>query len=147
VIRPLGRIEGRAVLRETRVFLRILTARKQAPVITQSLRSFRLSFAVLGALAAGCGDDPSQPRATGRLTVVVKGLPTGATAAAQVTGPGNYGQLVPQTRTFAELTPGPYVVMAFAVTEGATTYQPVPTTQTVDVVANVTQTATVTYSP
>lgn len=116
-------------------------------MITRSFRSFLLWFAALGALAAGCGDEPSQPRTTGRLTVIVNGLPAGTTAAAQVTGPGNYGQLVPQTRTFAQLTPGPYVVMAFSVTEGTTTYQPVPTTQTVDVVANETQTATVTYSP
>jgi hypothetical protein len=107
----------------------------------------RFSLAVLCALAVGCGDEPSQPREVGRLTVVVNGLPANTDAAAQVTGPGNYGQLVPETRTFAELTPGPYVVMAFPVTQGATTYDPLPATQTVNVVANETQTATVTYSP
>ncbi len=45
--------------------------------------------------------------------------------------PGNYGQTVPETRTFAQLAPGDYGVTAASVTAGATTYVPVPATQTV----------------
>ncbi len=107
-----------------------------------------LALAVAIPAAAACGSDSSAPTPdTGRLTVVVTGLPPGAFAAAQVTGPGNYIQPVLHTVTFAELTPGIYVVTADTVRVAGTLYQPAPASQSVSVAAAATDTATVTYSP
>lgn len=104
--------------------------------------------AAIPAAAAGCGDESAAPTpSTGRLTVVVAGLPPGAIAAAQVAGPGNYIQPVLHTVTFAELTPGIYVVTADTVRAGGVLYRPAPSTQSVTVAAAASDTATVTYSP
>jgi hypothetical protein len=103
---------------------------------------------VLAAVALGCGDESSEPTPnTGRLTVTVTGLPGGVDADVQVDGPGNYAQLVTSTQTFAQLAPGAYVVTARPVTDNGTTYQPLPTTQSIAVASDQQAAATVTYLP
>ena len=62
-------------------------------------------------------------------------------------GPGNYGQTVPETRTFAQLAPGEYVVTAASVTAGGTTYGPVPTTQPVNLSSGEEETVGIGYAP
>ena len=108
----------------------------------------RVVWRLAWTLAAGCGDESTgaSPN-TARLTVAVTGLPGGVAAAVQVEGPGNYGQVVPETRTFAQLAPGGYVVTAASVTAGATTYVPVPATQTVDLSSGEEETVGVEYAP
>jgi hypothetical protein len=110
------------------------------------VQAFTLAAALLA--AAGCSSDgPAEPVHTGRLTVVVSGVPAGTDATVQVTGPGNYFQPVPVTRTFAELTPGTYLVTATAVTVSGTKYQPLPVSQSVEVADGATASATVAYAP
>jgi len=121
---------------------------ERAPVVSKPVPFVRLVWGLMAALAMACSDDPSQPsQNTGRLTVVVSGLPAGVAADVQVDGPGNYAQLVPETRTFSQLTPGSYIVTARSVIDGAATYQPLPTTQTITLAADIQETATVTYAP
>ncbi|HET8624387.1 MAG TPA: hypothetical protein VFM14_12560 [Gemmatimonadales bacterium] len=108
------------------------------------MRSLRSAIAVL---ALACGDEPGPIVNTARLTIEISGLPAGVDAQVQVDGPGNYGQLVPETRTFSELAPGTYVITASQVITGTGTYTPVPSTQTVNLVTDAEETASVVYSP
>lgn len=107
-------------------------------------------FALAAALVAtaGCSSDgPAAPANTGRLTVAVSGVPAGTNATVQVSGPGNYFQPVPVTRTFAELVPGTYQVTATDLTVSGTKYQPTPISQSVSVVNGGAASATVVYAP
>jgi hypothetical protein len=54
---------------------------------------------------------------------------------------------VPNTRTFAQLAPGAYVVSADTVEVGGTEYGPTPRSQTAGVTADATSTANVVYGP
>jgi hypothetical protein len=98
-------------------------------------------------LVLACGDGAGPNPNNARLTVEVVGLPAGIDADIQVDGPGNYGQLVGETTTFAQLTPGAYVVTASQVTAASVTYVPAPGTQTVTLATDGEETATVTYAP
>ena len=74
---------------------------------------------------------------TARLTVSITGLPNGVNASVNVSGPSGSSQLT-ATTTLDLLTPGSYIVTAANVTSGTTTYQPTPTTQTINLVASTT---------
>jgi hypothetical protein len=84
--------------------------------------------------------------ATGGLTVTISGLPSGADAAVQVTGPGGFDQALTASATFPSLTPGTYTVTAATVTAGAEQYTPSPATQQVTVSTSGTAAAAVGYS-
>jgi hypothetical protein len=106
-----------------------------------------IGAAVMGLLVACGGDSPGAPSPTGRLTVVVSGIPAGVAASIQVSGPGNYREPVLATTTFAQLVPGAYQVTAGAVASGGVNYQPVPVQQTRNVGASVPDTPMVAYGP
>jgi len=76
--------------------------------------------------------------ASGRLTVNVAGLPSGASAGITVTGPANYFRVVTQTQTIVGLTPGEYVVAAEGVNSISAIYGATPASQTVTVTASTT---------
>jgi hypothetical protein len=74
--------------------------------------------------------------ATGRLTVNVTGLPTGATAAVTVTGPAGYSKSVTASQTLTGLQPGGYTVAAAKVTVAPDVYAATPATQQITVSAS-----------
>ncbi len=76
--------------------------------------------------------------ASGRLTVSVAGLPSGASAGITVTGPGGYSRAVSQTQTLVGLTPGQYVVAADGVNSTSAVYGATPASQSVTVSASTT---------
>jgi hypothetical protein len=75
---------------------------------------------------------------TGSITLNVSGLPPGAPAAVNVSGPGGYYQTVTQSVTLASLTPGSYSIINGSVGSGGHTYSPVPLSQTVNILATAT---------
>lgn len=81
----------------------------------------------------------------GRLEVLVSGLPSGTGALVTVTGPAAFSRSLVGSDTLEGLAPGSYSVAASAVTAGATTWQPVPASQPVAVVASALASAAVTY--
>lgn len=115
-------------------------------------RNFLLFLLV--ALCAACeggGGNPgtlhSTPStATGTLDVVIGNLPSGANAAVQVTGPGNFTQDLTQSKTLSGLAAGTYNVSASNVVIGNATYIPAPASQGVAVAAGASVSATVTYA-
>jgi hypothetical protein len=74
---------------------------------------------------------------TGKLALVVGGLPSGANGAITVIGPSGFSALATGTQTFTGLHPGTYVVTAATIVDGADTYTAAPATQSVDVPASV----------
>ena len=82
---------------------------------------------------------------TGRLEVVVSGLPTGAAADIRVTGPGT-STVLTATTTLTSLVPGAYTVAATAVVHGGQSFTPSSTSQTAFVAAGVTNSVAVAYS-
>jgi hypothetical protein len=95
----------------------------------------RVSFAVTCAATAGS------------LRVIIEGLPAGAAGAVTVTGPGNFSQVVTETRTLSPLTPQTYTVSAADVVSGSTTYTPSVSRPSVLVAAGTTERVTVSYTP
>lgn len=80
------------------------------------------------------------------LTVTVAGLPPGAAASVEVTGPGGYDQPVTATTTLGGLAAGMYTVTAQSVTPGATQFDPSPATQSVNLTAGANGSANVSYT-
>lgn len=83
--------------------------------------------------------------ATGSLNVTISGLPGGVNGAVTVTGPGGFSQNLTTSQTLIALLSGSYTVTAAAVSNGPTTYNPLPLTQSVPVTTAASN-ATVTYS-
>lgn len=81
----------------------------------------------------------SAPRGT--LAFNVQGLAAGATASLQVVGPGGFDQTFNGSEPLADLAPGNYTVTALAIPDHVVASTPA----TVQVVAEATTTATVTY--
>src|SRR5690242_6053236 len=74
--------------------------------------SIRRLLPILPLLLAACGgSDPSGPSG-GSLAVSVSGLPSGAPAAVEVTGPGGYSHSLSATETLTGLSVGTYTVAA-----------------------------------
>jgi len=94
-------------------------------------------FPVLVLLMASqfaCGGDggPTGP-VSGSLAVAVSGLPTGASAAVAVSGPGGFAQSVSGTQTLSSLAPGSYTVSSSDVSFSVVSYTASPVTQSVTV--------------
>ncbi|MGE0442837.1 MAG: hypothetical protein AB7S39_20330, partial [Gemmatimonadales bacterium] len=97
----------------------------------QVARAAMLALVVIGAACGGnkregLGPDPEQP---GSLSLGVEGLPAGATAHVEVSGPGGYRHSVAATETLTGLVPGTYTVQATEVVAEGDVYQPAPVTQ------------------
>jgi hypothetical protein len=103
----------------------------------------RLLPLLISLLAACGGSDPSGPSG-GSLAVSVSGLPSGAAAAVQVTGPGGYSHDVSSTETLSGLSAGTYTVAASPVTTGGQSYTASVPSQSV-AVSSATATANVIY--
>jgi hypothetical protein len=73
---------------------------------------------------------------TGKLTLGIIGLPTGAASAVAVTGPGGFGVTVTASQTISNLTAGTYNVTAQSVVSGSYTYAGVPALQIVTIAAS-----------
>ncbi len=82
---------------------------------------------------------------SGGLAVTIGGLPGGVNASVTVTGPGGFSQNLIASQTLSGLVSGSYTVAAAPVTNGATTYNPSPVSQTVAVASSVAS-ASVTYA-
>jgi hypothetical protein len=109
-------------------------------------RSPRLLPFLIAALVS-CGGDPTGP-VTGSLSVVVNGLPSGASGQVTVTGPGGYAHGLGATETLSDLAPGDYTVAAQEVSSGGQSYQPALSSQSVTVGSSATpSSALVAYGP
>lgn len=73
---------------------------------------------------------------TGALALAITGLPTGASATVQITGPGFFSRTATATTTLIGLTPGTYTVTAFGVTVFGLPYVPASATQQITVAAS-----------
>ena len=94
----------------------------------------------------GAAETPSGP-STGALSVLIVGLPGGASAAVTLGGPDGFSQIISGSQTISQLSPGTYSVTASGVTVGAAAYSASPPTQTVAVLRGDTPTsASVTYT-
>jgi hypothetical protein len=82
----------------------------------------------------------------GSLTLTITGLPTGASAAVTVSGPGSFSQLVAATGTLTGLTPGSYQVTAAEVITNGSTYGASVSRSSVTIVGGSTATVSVTYT-
>ncbi|MFL5401254.1 MAG: hypothetical protein ACJ8BF_00360 [Gemmatimonadales bacterium] len=99
-----------------------------------------LTFVLLG-----CSGDPGGP-SSGTLLVTIQGLPSGSSAAVNVTGPNGFVQSLFASQSISSLTPGVYTIAASNVSVGATTYAANPTSQTVAVAGGGSASAFVGYS-
>ncbi len=75
---------------------------------------------------------------TGRLAIILEGLPSGARAPVTVSGPGGFGAVVMANDTIENLAPGTYTLSASPVTTGGDTYNAVSAQSSVDVPASLT---------
>lgn len=82
---------------------------------------------------------------TGRIQLTILGIPPGASAAVQVSGPAGYRHVAAQTELITGLAPGEYTVSTGEVTAGGTSYLAAPGSQPVTVTAGSTTAAGVTY--
>jgi hypothetical protein len=133
------------------------TDRVRAVMATLLSATLLLASLLPGALA-GCGGggghpgDPDSPvklqsATTGNLAVTIASLPPGLAGAVRVTGPANYVADLTDSLTLGGIAPGDYTITALPVAAGATTWVPLPPTQTVTVAAGATATASVVYGP
>ena len=105
-----------------------------------------LSVGLLALLTACGGKDTTGPT-VGSLAIGVTGLPGTATASVAVAGPEGFFQVVgPSAATLADLPPGTYTITAAGVTDGGTSYVPLPATQTARVTAGGAANAAVSYT-
>ena len=98
-------------------------------------------------LLAACGGKDSAGPSVGSLAIGVTGLPPASAASVSVTGPGGFAQTVgPTPATLSDLDPGSYTITAVGVSAGGTSYVPLPATQTVQVAAGGSASASVSYT-
>ncbi len=81
------------------------------------------------------------------LTVTIAGLPPGASAAVTVSGPTGYERPVQATTTLSGLASGVYTVTAESISPADASYNPSPATQTVNLGARGSGSASVSYTP
>lgn len=84
--------------------------------------------------------------ANGSLVVTISGLPNGVAAAVTVSGPSGFRQNLTASATLPALLGGHYTVSGASVQSGGTTYNPLPVSQTVNVIAGTAATASITYA-
>ena len=82
----------------------------------------------------------------GSLQLTVSGLPGGAVADINVTGPGAFSQHVTGSQTLSGLQPGTYTISAAAVASGGSNYLPVPVSQTSNVIGGAGVNVSVVYA-
>jgi hypothetical protein len=82
---------------------------------------------------------------TGRIQLNIGGIPIGASASVQVTGPGGYSHVSTGSELLTGLVPGEYTLSTGEVNSGGTNYLAAPGSQPVAVVAGATTPAGVTY--
>ncbi|MEA2724481.1 MAG: hypothetical protein QOH59_2252 [Gemmatimonadales bacterium] len=82
----------------------------------------------------------------GSLAITIAGLPSGANAAATVSGPNGFSQPVIATRTLTGLAPGTYTISAGSVVSGGTTYTASVSNATVALAVGASPTVTVSYT-
>ncbi len=82
---------------------------------------------------------------TGRIQIVVDGIPNGTEAAVQLSGPAGYTHTVTASEIIAELSPGEYTLSPGTVTAGGTSYLAAGAVQSITVVAGQMAQASVTY--
>lgn len=120
----------------------IFGGERYAPVTEQQTVSFR-----------GGGEETTlnvqYVQTSGDLTVGVTGLPAGATAQIDITGPNGFRETVFMngSRTYAGLAPGTYTVSASATTVGTQTYRTTPAVKTVEVTAATNALVSFAYTP
>lgn len=88
---------------------------------------------LIGGCGGGDATGPDPKPTTGSLTLQIQGLPTGAAASIQVSGPGNYGSAVPASTTLSSLAAGQYQVTVSPVTTTSYSFTPSNTGQAVTV--------------
>lgn len=107
----------------------------------------RLPLVALLILATACGSKDTSGPTAGSLAIGVTGLPPASAASVSVSGPGGFAQTVgPASATLSDLDPGSYTITAAGVSAGGTTYVPLPATQTVQVTAGGSASASVSYT-
>jgi hypothetical protein len=82
----------------------------------------------------------------GPLAVTVGGLPSGLAALVVVSGPNSFNQILTQTTTLTNLTPGTYATTAAVVSSSAVAYVPLVTSSPATVAANSTANINVGYA-
>lgn len=83
--------------------------------------------------------------ATGRIQLNISGIPSGTSAAVQVTGPRGYSHVATGSELITGLAPGEYTLSTGDVNAGGTNYLAAPGNQPVTVTAGTTTTAGITY--
>jgi len=82
---------------------------------------------------------------TGRIQLTISGIPSGTSAAVQVTGPSGYSHVASESELITGLIPGEYTLSTGEVNFGGTNYLAAPGSQPVTVTAGATTPAGVTY--
>ena len=75
---------------------------------------------------------------TGKLQVTLEGMPAGASAAVELSGPGDYHHLVAAAELLTGLAPGTYTLQAPSILVGANRYDAQPGVQQIEVTATTT---------
>lgn len=105
-------------------------ASQSVTVTTGDLKSATVAYAV----------------STGALAMSVSGLPAGVSAPITVTGPAGFSRVVTETQTLTDLAVGSYTITAGSTSQGATSFTPNLTSQTVTITAGSTAARSVTYT-
>lgn len=100
---------------------------------------------LLLAACGGGGPTGTPGPTTGTLQVQLQGLSGGVAASLQVSGPAGYAQQLSAGTTLTSLAPGSYTIAASATSGGSYDFAPTPASQSVEVTAGATATATVSY--
>ena len=115
----------------------------------QHPRWSRLAATTVVALLAACGGDsksPSGPGGGAHLSFTVSGLPAGAAARVNVTGPGGYAAQVTRSTTLDGLVGGTYMIGAQYVTAQSQTWNVSVSAASVAVATGDTAAVSVTYT-
>jgi hypothetical protein len=100
------------------------------------------------AIMLACRSDSSgSGTTTGSLSLTLTGVPAGAVATLQLTGPGGFVRQLTSSGTIAGLAPGVYQLAAPAIVTVGITMQGAPSLQSITVVAGGTATASVAFAP
>jgi len=83
---------------------------------------------------------------TAELSILTAGLPVGVAAAIQVSGPDEFSQTVTGSDLLTGLAPGAYTIVATPVSSGGLTWNPVPASQVMALVAGATGSAGVAWA-
>lgn len=99
-----------------------------------------------GGGGGGGGGNPMPPATTtGSMAITITNVPAGSNGVVRVTGPNNYVQDLAQTTTLTQLAPGSYLLSAASITVSGASWTPSPVSQTINVTAGATATATIAY--